>query len=123
MDPVEYREHLHRDINIRMSVAGVAYIILRYSLSVAYSYSSPETKAIYSGSKWVTIPSSAAHAVRPQDTLAAAVRSLSVFQVSAVVCLNNGVESVGGPPSDLFSGCTLVRRDAIISFDFLLLLG
>ena len=48
---------------------------------------------------------------------------MSRFQVWAVgVYLNNGISSVGPPPSDIFNGCTLVRSDAIIFADFSLLL-
>ncbi|KAF9791081.1 hypothetical protein BJ322DRAFT_1208316 [Thelephora terrestris] len=78
-------------------------------ISISESILLLRTNAIYSRSKRVTIPLSVAYAVSA---------------VAGIICtwlyLRNTV--FGAPPSDLFSGCTLVRRDAIIFFDFLLLL-
>jgi len=36
--------------------------------------------------------------------------------------LTDGIQSVGPPPSPLFKGCYLAQRDAIIFFNFLMLL-
>ena len=49
---------------------------------------------------------------------------MSRFQVRAVgMYLSGGILSVGPPPSDIFSGCTLVGNDSIIYVDFSLLLA
>lgn len=68
------------------------------------------TNAIYSRSKRVTIPLSVAYLI----LVAAGIAITWLYLKGA---------SFGPPPSDLFSGCTLVRRDVIIFFDFLLLLA
>ena len=38
------------------------------------------------------------------------------------MCLNDETESVGPPPSNLFTGCHIKRRSVMVFFDFLLLL-
>jgi len=38
------------------------------------------------------------------------------------ICLADAIRSVGPPPSALFKGCYLIKRDPIIFFNFLMLL-
>jgi len=80
-----------------------------FGIGISESILLLRTSAIYSKSKRVTIPLSVAYAV---SVVAGVIITWRYLQTTAF----------GPLPSDLFKGCNLVRRDAIIFFDFLILL-
>ncbi|KAF9789556.1 hypothetical protein BJ322DRAFT_542728 [Thelephora terrestris] len=111
--PIRLVTHITPYGAVNHSTCSILYKIANWTSILCISVSEfillLRTHALYSGSKWVSIPLSIVYTVGTVTGIIITARYL-------------GTTTLGPPPSPLFIGCYIERDDTIISIDFLILL-